>query len=594
PVKMLISPEAGARMAVGESITNIMGALISDLADIKSSGNWMWAPKLPGEGSALYRAVLAAEEVMIKLGVAIDGGKDSLAMATKILGEWIKSLRQLVVSNYVTMPDIRRVVTPDIKKPGESILLFLDLAQGKNRLGGSALLRVNKQIGNESPDMESPEQLKAAFAAVQELIRQNLMLSYHDRSDGGLITAFSEMAFAGDCGLKIDLRDDKSALGYLFAEELGAVLECHEKNLQKTIEILGDRGVSSIVLGETRKRKEILIKQDGRNILEERMPVMRSWWEETSYQLKRLQSNPDTADAEKENIFERRKPKYHLGFAPRPTAPEILVRAKKPKAIILREEGSNGDREMTSACFEAGFETTDAAMTDMMKGKVNLDEFRFNLDVGGFSHTDVPESAKGWAAKTRFNPEVWEMTQRFYARPDTLSLGVCNGFQRDTLLGIMPWPGLSDEMQPRLVQNDSKKFESTWSMIKILKSKSILTRGMENSILGVWVAHGEGKVFFPDKTLIPKAFQEGLVPIVYIDDKGRPAQRYPFSPNGSPRAIAGFCTPDGRHTGMMPHPERAFLKWQWAWLPETLDKKWKASPWLKMFQNAREWCDKNS
>jgi phosphoribosylformylglycinamidine synthase len=349
------------------------------------------------------------------------------------------------------------------------------------------------------------------------------------------------------------------------------------------------------MIGETTEEKEILVTYNLQKVLESRMCVIREWWEETSYQIDRLQRNSQCADEERKNIFDRKGPSYVIPFKPKPTPPRIFEVKDKPEVAILREEGSNGDREMTSAFYQAGFSPWDITMTDLISGRITLERFRGLVAVGGFSYADVPESAKGWAAAIRFNERLRKMFDDFYNRPDTFSLGVCNGCQLFALLGWVPWLGISDNKQPRFVQNSSGRFESRWVTVKILESPAIMFKGITDSILGVWVAHGEGRLHFPDPTLMDEVIIKKLVPVVFVDDEGRVdgaiPESYPFNPNGSPFGITGLCTHDGRHLAMMPHPERAFLKWQWAWMPGYLNEGLKESPWIQMFQNAREWCD---
>jgi phosphoribosylformylglycinamidine synthase len=596
PIKMLVNPKAGARMAVGEALTNIVWAQISGLQDIKCSANWMWAPKLPGEGAALYDAAWAMRDLMIQLGIAVDGGKDSLSMATRVGDEIVKSPRELVISAYATMPDITKVVTPDIKNPGHSQLIFIEISKHQARLGGSALAQVYGQLGNESPDVDDPEMLKHAFNAIQKLMSENLILAGHDISDGGIVTTFLEMAFAGNCGLRIRMDGPWSPLERLFAEELGAVIECHSSDVRKVTEILDSFRLPSTVIGETTEGKNILVTYHSQKVLESDMRIIREWWEETSYQIERLQMNSQCADEERKNIFDRKGPSYIVPFKPKPT-PALLLEVKdKPEVAILREEGSNGDREMTSAFYQAGFSPWDVTMNDLISGRATLDRFRGLVAVGGFSYADVPDSAKGWAAAIRFNERLRKMFDDFYHRSDIFSLGVCNGCQLFGLLGWVPWLGIADNRQPRFVQNVSGRFESRWVTVKILESPAIMFKGMADSTLGIWVAHGEGRLHFPDPTLIDEVITKKLVPVVFADDEGRVdgkiSQSYPFNPNGSPFGMAGLCTPDGRHLAMMPHPERSFLKWQWPWLPGDLNDGIKESPWIRMFQNAREWCDR--
>jgi phosphoribosylformylglycinamidine synthase len=590
PVKMLVDPAAGARMAVGEALTNLVFAKIDGLDVVKCSANWMWASKLEGEGAALVDAACAMRDAMIAIGIAVDGGKDSLSMATRVGEETVKSPRELVISAYGAMQDITKVVTPDVKNPGQSSLLFVDIGGGKNRLGGSALAQVLKQVGNEPADMDDPDLVKRSFEAVQELLDKNLILAGHDRSDGGLITTVLEMAFSGNCGLELNLQGDDSAIAGLFSEELGYVLEVDNNNLSTVSGLLSTQGVPASILGKTLANKQVKITYNKEVVLEEDMLVLRGLWEETSYQLERLQVNPDCAEEEKKNIYDRQGPQYHLSFAPRETNQETLGRQEKPKVAILRDEGSNSDREMTSAFYAAGFEPWDVTMTDLLEGSITLEMFRGVAAVGGFSYADVPESAKGWAATILFNDTLKNMFDGFYQRPDTFTLGVCNGCQLFGLLGWVPWQGIDPVNQPRFVRNISGRFESRWSTVKVLKSNAIMLKGMEGLVFGIHVAHGEGRLLFPDQEISRQVHEEGLAALAYVDDSGMVTERYPFNPNGSPQGLTGLCSPDGRHLAMMPHPERSFLKWQAHWLPEDMKKGLAVSPWLQMFQNAYQWC----
>lgn len=603
PIKELLDPAAMARMSVGEALTNLVWARVSGLGDIRCSANWMWAPKLPGEGARLFDAAVAMRDVMIRLGMAVDGGKDSLSMAAKVANpdgshETVKSPGALVISTYVTCPDITRTVTPDLKSPGKSKLLFVDLGSGKNRLGGSALAQVFGQVGDTAPDLDDPLLLARAFHAVQQLVSEKLILAGHDRSDGGLITTLLEMAFAGNCGIEVDLgrHGQEDEISLLFSEELGLVIEYLPSHEAQIISVLYKGALPYRVIGNTVLEKQIVISLRNpdtklRTVLNEDMRVLRDIWEETSHQLDLLQRNPENIREERKNIYDRKGPAFELSFVPKPTAASIMNRKDKPKIAIIREEGSNGDREMVSAFFLAGFEPWDVTVTDLLDGRITLDRFRGVVFVGGFSYADVLDSAKGWAASLRFNKKVWDQLEAFYHRPDTFSLGVCNGCQLMALLGWVPWRGIADELQPRFIHNRSGRFESRFSTIKILKSPSIMLQGMENSVLGIWVAHGEGMAYFPDEKMFREC-EYGLAPVRFVDDESKITEAYPFNPNGSPAGIAGLCSTDGRHLAMMPHPERSVLTWQWGWMPEDLKRSLSSAPWLTMFQNAREWCEK--
>jgi len=589
-IKLLVDPAAGARMAVGEALTNLASAVVEDLEQVKCSANWMWAPKLPGEGAAIRDAAVAMRDAMVEIGVAVDGGKDSLSMATMVGDEVVKSPRELVISLYAAMPDITRKITPDLKESG-SALLFIDISGGKNRLGGSALAQVHSQVGDNPADMDDPLLVKHGFVAIQELIRRDLVTAGHDRSDGGLITTLLEMAFSGNYGLKIELTSEDSVLETLFSEELGYVLECSKDRVDSVISLLESVGVPVVQIGTSTLEHQISISCNDELVLDESMTMLRQWWEETSYQLERLQVNPVCAEDEKENIFERTGPLYHVSFDPGPTPAAILEKPDKPKVAILRDEGSNSDREMSSAFYKAGFEVWDICMNDLLNERVKLDDFRGVAAVGGFSYADVPESAKGWAATILFNDMLKKQFDTFYQRPDTFTLGICNGCQLFGLIGWVPWQGIDPERQPRFVRNISGRFESRWTTVKVAKSPAMMLNGMEDLVFGIHVDHGEGRLYFPDPALRDQIIEQGLTPLSYVDDNSNPTESYPFNPNGSPGGLAGLCSPDGRHLALMPHPERVFLPWQAHWLPEDM-KHLKASPWMKMFQNAYEWCVK--
>ena len=507
--------------------------------------------------------------------------------------ETVKAPGSLVISAYVTCSDITQTVTPDLKLPGEGRILYIDLSNSKYRLGGSALAHVYEQLAEDTPDVDDSGLLKRTFTAVQELVRAGLITAGHDRSDGGLITTLLEMAFAGNCGIDIalDAADSPSPLPVLFAEEPGLVMEYAPENETRVFGILRMAAVPFEVIGRSTEEKTARITVNEQLVLDEDIRILRDVWEATSYQLERLQANPDCADAEHESLRNRTGPSYWVSYSPKPTAPALLEVVDKPAVAILREEGSNGDREMTSAFYAAGFEPWDVTMADLLTERINLRSFRGVVFVGGFSYADVLNSAKGWAGVIRFNPILWEQFEAFRDRTDTFSLGVCNGCQLMALLGWVPWTGLPDTRRPRFIQNNSGRFESRFATVQIQKSPAIMLKDMEDSVLGIWVAHGEGRTFFPDPEVLDKTVSRRLAPIRFVDDDNQITEEYPFNPNGSPRGITALCSEDGRHLSMMPHPERAFLKWQWGWMSETWKRTMTASPWLKLFQNARSWCD---
>lgn len=599
PIKGLLNSKAMARMAVGEALTNLVWAKVTSLADVKASGNWMYAAKLDGEGADMYDAAIALSESMIQLGIAIDGGKDSLSMAAHAGGEVVKAAGNLVISAYVTCPDITLTVTPDLKLANDGVLLHIDLGKGKRRLGGSALAQAFDQVGDDCPDLDDVLYLKSVFESVQELLSERLISAGHDISDGGLIVCALEMAFSGNCGLKLNLNSGgHSILQTLFAEELGLILEIKKKDIDIVKQKLKAAGVSSEVIGEVSASPVIELVVDGDLRLKEETSYLRDMWEETSFQLESLQRLASCVKLEKEGLKNRQSPSWSLSFTPKFTDSKLIAASSKPKVAIIREEGSNGDREMSAAFYAAGFEPWDVTMSDLLNGKISLDDFRGVAFVGGFSYADVLDSAKGWSASIRFNLPLLQQFQEFYNRPDTFSLGVCNGCQLMALLGWVPGGDVGgslgvggDLSQPRFVHNESGRFECRFTSVTIGDSPAIMFKGMEGSTLGVWAAHGEGRAYFPDDDILGSVLESNLAPVRYCDDESKITEVYPFNPNGSPRGIAALCSPDGRHLAMMPHPERCFMMWQYPWYPEewNVDKKG-PSPWLRMFQNAREWC----
>ncbi|KAG6670142.1 probable phosphoribosylformylglycinamidine synthase, chloroplastic/mitochondrial [Carya illinoinensis] len=599
PIKGLLDPEAMARLAVGEALTNLVWAKFTSLSDVKASGNWMYAAKLDGEGAAMYDAAMALSEAMIELGIAIDGGKDSLSMAAHAADEVVKAPGNLVISVYATCPDITKTVTPDLKLGDDGVLLHIDLAKGKRRLGGSALAQVFDQVGIECPDLEDVQYFKRVFEGIQDLIGDELISAGHDISDGGLLVCALEMAFAGNCGIVLDLTSNgKSLLQTLFAEELGLILEVSKNSLDAIIEKLSSLGVSSKIIGQVTANPSIELKVDGVTHLNEKTSLLRDMWEDTSFHLEKLQRLPTCVDLEKEGLKFRHEPSWELLFTPTFTSEKYMNATSKPRVAVIREEGSNGDREMSAAFYAAGFEPWDVTMSDLLKGTISLHEFRGIVFVGGFSYADVLDSAKGWSASIRFNQPLLNQFQEFYKRPDTFSLGVCNGCQLMALLGWVPGPQVGgvlgaggDPSQPRFIHNESGRFECRFTSVSIKDSPAMMFKGMEGSTLGVWAAHGEGRAFFPDEGVLNDVLHSDLAPLRYCDDDGNVTESYPFNLNGSPLGVAAICSPDGRHLAMMPHPERCFLMWQFPWYPKqwNVDKKG-PSPWLRMFQNAREWC----
>lgn len=603
PVKGLVDPACGARMTVGECLTNLVFARITNLKDVKCSGNWMWPAKLPGEGAALYDACKAMCSVMKELGIAIDGGKDSLSMAARVGSQTVKAPGTLVVSAYVGCPDIKATVTPDLKCPqGKGILLHVDVSCGKHRLGGSALAQCFKQIGNEAPDLDKPDLFINMFNVTQQCITEKLISAGHDVSDGGLLTCVLEMAFAGNVNINLNFEGSADAfVSELFSEELGLVLEVSTDNKDKVMKMYEEAGVRCIQIGSCSESEEkspqVLVRVSDKLILDSSLSDLRNIWEETSYHLEKRQANPHCVEEERNSLMKRTQPQFNLVFDPNTVydVSSSSLSSQRPNIAILREEGSNGDREMAAAFHYAGFQTWDVNMEDLCSGNITLDRFRGIAFVGGFSYADVLGSAKGWAATALFNKNVKQQFEEFFHRPDTFSLGVCNGCQLMALLGwVVPDEDNNDpDSSPQgllLDENSSERFESRFVTVKINKSPSIMLEGMEGTVFGVWLAHGEGKMIFKSESLHKKTKLNNLIPVHYVDDSGEPTCCYPFNPNGSPDGIAAVCSEDGRHLAIMPHPERSFLAWQCPWMPLDMRSKLKATPWLKMFTNAYDWC----
>ncbi|EHB04518.1 Phosphoribosylformylglycinamidine synthase [Heterocephalus glaber] len=605
PVKSLLDPKVAARLAVAEALTNLVFALVTDLRDVKCSGNWMWAAKLPGEGAALVDACEAMVAVMAALGVAVDGGKDSLSMAARVGSETVRAPGALVISAYAVCPDITATVTPDLKHPeGRGHLLYVPLSPGQYRLGGTALAQCFSQLGEQPPDLDLPENLVRAFSITQGLLKDRLLCSGHDVSDGGLVTCLLEMAFAGNCGIEVDVpAPGVDALPVLFAEEPGLVLEVQEPNLAGVLQRYRGAGLCCLDLGctgEAGPHAMVRVSVNGVVAMEEAVGQLRALWEETSFQLDRLQAEPHCVAEEEQGLKERMGPNYCLP----PTFPKASV-PREPgspslRVAILREEGSNGDREMADAFHLAGFEVWDVTMQDLCSGAIGLDTFRGVAFVGGFSYADVLGSAKGWAAAVTFNPKARAELSRFRKRPDTFSLGVCNGCQ---LLALLGWVGSDTNeeagdlghdswpAQPSLLlcHNLSGRYESRWASVRVGPGPALMLRGMEGAVLPVWSAHGEGYMAFSSPELQAQMEASGFVSLHWADDDGNPTERYPLNPNGSPGGMAGICSCDGRHLALMPHPERAVRPWQWAWRPSPFDTL-TTSPWLQLFINAQDWA----
>ncbi|EYB95483.1 hypothetical protein Y032_0159g3286 [Ancylostoma ceylanicum] len=601
PIKGLLSPAAGARMTVAETLTNLLSAPITDLRDVKMSGNWMWAAKCEGEGARLVEACDALCKALADVGCAIDGGKDSLSMAAKVGDELVKAPGTLVLSAYAPCPDVTKVVTPDFKGPRAGskstgiIYIRMGSSLKRNRLGGSALAQVLRQIGDDPADVEDMPSLAYTFSAIQKLIVDGFILSAHDVSDGGFITALLEMSFGGNVGIRADIKCDADPLTFLFAEEAGVFLEVDEEHFAVVVEKLKGHA-SVLVIGEVLPvygpdaKIEILV--NGQCVLNENLVALREVWEETSDRLGLMQTDVACLQEAKQVRSTTKSIAYAAPFEwHSPVIPNSTHRlTSAPRVAIIREEGSNGDREMAAAFAMSGFQPFDVTMTDLLAGHT-LEQYRVVAFVGGFSYADVLGSAKGWAAAIRYNPVVSQEFSRFRHRSDTLSFGVCNGCQ---LMAHLGWVG-EYEGAPSvfLAENRCGRFESSFGPVRIEDSTSVWLRDMAGAVLGLWSSHGEGRFTYRSPDVLNSLRKSRQIAVRYTDSEGRPTMQYPWNPNGSEDAVAAICSKDGRHLAMMPHSDRSFLSWQWPDYPRDWSSEHCASPWLKMFQNAYSWIQEN-
>lgn len=587
PLVILIDPAIGARRAVAESLLNMAGTRIASRTGIDARANWMWAAKQPGQGPRLYDAMRALSAFMVELGIRANGGKDSLSMSAKLKDQTVLSPGTLVIKASAFVPDIEQVCTPDLKGIGNS-LGYLDLGIGVG-LGGSALAQALGQLGDECADIDASD-LAAGFDAIQVLNRLGLIESCHDVSDGGLFTTIAEMAMAAGVGARIRVRAF-GALSTLFAEKPGLVIEFSPENEKRVRGVFKEMGIADrfAVIGSTTANSMLAIDDlDDEPLYRKSLGNLRMMWEATSTQLKLLQLTEGPVREEEASFADERTPVYRCTFTP--PAPAIAIGAA-PRVAVIREEGSNGDAEMRAAFTLAGFTAVDVNMHDFRAGAItSLEQFRTIAFVGGFSFADVFGSATGWAAGIRYDRRVRRIFEDFFARDDTSSLGICNGCQLMTRLGFVPYRELGEEERPWMEDNLSRKFESRYPRILIGESRSLWLKGMQGSVVGVHTAHGEGRFFFPEPSVLERLKADGLIAATYADVSGKPTEQYPFNPNGSPLGIAALCTPDGRHLAMMPHPERTVLPWQQAYIPPEW-QEYAMAPLFKMFTNIRELCD---
>ncbi len=589
PSALLDGPASG-RMAIGEAITNIAAARIAKLSDIKLSANWMCAAGHPGEDEKLYRTVEAVGmELCPELGITIPVGKDSMSMRTEwdVNGEnkAVTAPLSLVISAFAPVTDVRKTVTPQLRKDkGETKLVLIDLGNGKNRLGASCLAQVYNQIGEAVPDLDKAEQLKAFFEQIQTLLQNNKILSYHDRSDGGLFTTVVEMAFAGHCGVDLDIRDlGSEQLAALFSEELGAVIQVSNDDSRQILEQLQNAGLSAHVIGELNDLDQVRIFLGDTLTYSHQRTHLQQAWSETSYRIQALRDNPECAQQEFDAITSDNPGlSVDLSYDPQEDISAPFISAGlRPQVAILREQGVNGQVEMAAAFHRAGFSAVDVHMSDILAGRVDLNQFRGLAACGGFSYGDVLGAGEGWAKSILFNARAREALQAFFHREDTFSLGVCNGCQMmSNLKSLIP----GADHWPHFVRNISEQYEARFSLVQVPESPSLMFADMADSHMPVAVAHGEGRAEFRDDEAFARCDQSGLVTLRFVDNNLEITENYPANPNGSPGGIAGVTSEDGRATIMMPHPERIFRAVNNSWRPDEMGED---SPWMRIFRNAR-------
>ncbi|MCV2885532.1 phosphoribosylformylglycinamidine synthase [Aestuariibacter sp. AA17] len=589
----LLNYGASARLAVGEALTNIAAADIGDLKRIKLSANWMAAAGHPGEDAGLYEAVKAVgEELCPALGLTIPVGKDSMSMKT----QWqendqdksVTSPLSLVISAFGAVKDIRKTLTPQLRTDkGDSSLLLVDLGAGKNRMGASCLAQVFNQLGDVTPDVDSAEQLKAFFEAIQTLVNQRKLLAYHDRSDGGLFTTLVEMAFAGKTGIDVDLSSlTGSDIDVLFNEELGAVIQVANSQLGAVKDVFTQYELDACVheIGQLNTTDVIRVTRDGNELLNQPRVHYRTIWAETTYNMQKRRDNPVCAEQEHEAKFDQLDPGLHAHLTydiNEDVAAPYIAKGAAPKMAILREQGVNSHVEMAAAFNRAGFEAIDVHMSDILSGRVTLEQFKGLVACGGFSYGDVLGAGEGWAKSILFNEQAKAQFSAFFSRQDTLSLGVCNGCQMlSNLKSLIP----GADLWPHFVTNKSERFEARVAMVEVQPSTSLFFDDMVGSRMPIAVSHGEGHAEFSANGG-QRIVAANQVALRYVDNYGKATERYPANPNGSPMGITGLTTEDGRVTIMMPHPERVFRAVSNSWREDSWQED---SPWMRMFRNARK------
>ncbi|ELH7813536.1 phosphoribosylformylglycinamidine synthase, partial [Vibrio harveyi] len=563
------------------------------------SANWMSPAGHPGEDAGLYEAVKAVgEELCPALGLTIPVGKDSMSMKTKWEenGEQkeVTSPLSLIITAFARVEDVRKTITPQLRTDkGDTSLVLIDLGNGQNRLGATALAQVYKQLGDKPADVDNAAQLKGFYEGVQTLVANDQVVAYHDKGDGGLFVTLAEMAFAGHCGVKADIADlGEDVLAALFNEELGAVLQVKNDDLDAVLSTLAANGLEacSHVIGSVEASDELVITSGDTVVLERNRTELRTIWAETTHKMQGLRDNPACADQEHEAKKDNSDPGLNVklsfdvneDIAAPYIAGSMVNTGAKPKMAILREQGVNSHVEMAAAFDRAGFEATDIHMSDILTGQAALDEYHGLVACGGFSYGDVLGAGEGWAKSILFNAQAREQFQSFFNRDNTFSLGVCNGCQMlSNLKELIP----GADLWPRFVRNESERFEARFSLVEVQKSDSVFFDGMAGSRMPIAVSHGEGRVEVRDADHLAAIEASGTVAVRYVDNHGNPTQQYPNNPNGSPNAITGLTTQDGRVTIMMPHPERVFRTVANSWAPEGWGEN---GAWMRMFQNARK------
>ncbi|MCF7821100.1 MAG: phosphoribosylformylglycinamidine synthase [Mariprofundaceae bacterium] len=591
PVAVLDAAASG-RMAVGEALTNIAAASIGKLGDVKLSANWMAACGHEGEDALLYDTVKAiGMELCPELGIAIPVGKDSLSMKSfweeKGESREMFSPLSLIISAFAPVDDVRRTVTPQLRMDqGETDLILIDLGEGEHRLGGSALAQVYGKTGEDVPDLNTPALFRLFFTAIQKLNADELLLAYHDRSDGGLFATLCEMAFAGRCGFKVHLETlggnhQGNEIALMFAEELGAVIQIRRSDRARVLAYLSEVGLGSVshLIGHPRADRRVIFASGDAVLLDEDMQTLQQVWSETSFHMQSLRDNPECASESVESIANDRGLYAELTFDPAENITAPFINSNRPKMAVLREQGVNGQIEMAAAFDRAGFATVDVHMSDIIEGRHSLDQFQGLVACGGFSFGDVLGAGRGWASSILFNDRARNQFEAFFGRSDSFALGVCNGCQmmsglKDIVPGAAHWP--------QFVRNRSEQFEARLLMVEVLESPSIFLSGMEGSKMPLVVAHGEGQAKFSHAGDRSRA----RIALRYLGSDGEAANRYPCNPNGSPDGVTGVTTDDGRFTIMMPHPERLFRTVQHSWHPDGWGED---GPWMRMFRNARKW-----